>query len=162
MKSLKYSPKEFIPTTTNISPIECSKAWSQLNNRERFYAYYLSRAAWEGAKICWFQRSYESPALLILFKLLFSQNLNNLKQKVLKSGLEDNDFRQMLAYSAAVFQNCGNYKAFGDTKFVPEVEPEKFKQIIKCGENYETHKEIIDKILELTEKEIFSETDPYF
>jgi len=35
-----------------------------------------------------------------------------------------------LAYSAAVFQNCGNYKAFGDTKFVPELPQEEFHKVI--------------------------------
>lgn len=70
-----------------------------------------------------------------------------MKKKVIESGLQDNDYRQMLAYSAAVLQNCGNYKAFGDTKFVPELEPEKFKKIVECGQNYETHKAVIDKII---------------
>jgi dipeptidyl-peptidase-3 len=68
----KWAPKEFIPVTTSIHSIECASAFAQLTSREKLYAYHLSRAAWEGSKICWFQRSYESPALLVLFKLLYS------------------------------------------------------------------------------------------
>lgn len=67
----------------------------------------------------------------------------------------------LLAYSAAVFQNCGNYKAFGDSKFVPEISPEKLKAVVRASEAYETHSEIIDKILELIEKEMYAEEDPY-
>lgn len=68
----KWSAKEFIPVTTTIHSIECGSAFGQLTRREKLYAYHLSRAAWEGSKVCWFQRSYESPALLVLLKLLFS------------------------------------------------------------------------------------------
>jgi len=39
----------------------------------------------------------------------------------------------MLAYSAAVFQNCGNYKSFGDSKFVPELSQDSFKKIIQSS-----------------------------
>ena len=52
--ALKYLPKEFIPLTTQIHQIECAKSWSQLTKTEKLYAYYLTRASWEGAKICWF------------------------------------------------------------------------------------------------------------
>ncbi len=63
--------KEFIPVSTVIHRIECSPAWQQLEKRERMYAYYLTRASWEGCKVTWFQTSYESPALLVLLKLMF-------------------------------------------------------------------------------------------
>ncbi len=68
----KYIPKDFIPVTTAIHLIECPSAFAQLTTKEKLYSYYLARASWEGSKICWFQRSYESPALLVLLKLLYS------------------------------------------------------------------------------------------
>lgn len=68
----------------------------------------------------------------------------------------------MLAYSAAVFDNHGNFKSFGDTKFVPEIEPEKFKKVVQAADSYETHKEVIEKILGLIEKEIYTEAEPYY
>lgn len=68
----------------------------------------------------------------------------------------------MLAYTSAVFSNCGNYRAFGDTKFVPELSPDKFKTIIKSSESYNSYKDIIDRIIDKTEKEIFTETDPFY
>jgi hypothetical protein len=45
-----------------------------------------------------------------------------------------------------VFQNCGNYKSFGDTKFVPELAPEDFKSALQKADCYKTHGEIIEKI----------------
>ena len=99
----KYLPKEFIPITTNIHRIECGKAWSQLASKEALYAFHMAQAAWTGSKICYFQRSYESPALFVLLQLVFTQQLDTLKDRVLKAGLAEQQWRQMLAYSAAVF-----------------------------------------------------------
>ena len=67
----------------------------------------------------------------------------------------------MLAYSASVFDNHGNYKSFGDTKFVPQLESEKFKAVIKASDSYGTHAEVIERILGLIEKEIYAESEPY-
>jgi dipeptidyl-peptidase-3 len=85
-----------------------------------------------------------------------------LKQKSLSSGdVDDKDWRQMLAYSAAVFQNCGNYKSFGDTKFVPELAPSKFFSIVHQSKGYQSHGLIIDMLLSLIEVEVFTESEPY-
>jgi len=46
--------KEFIPVATNVHAIKCPKAWKQLGEQEKKYAYYMTRAAWEGSKVCWF------------------------------------------------------------------------------------------------------------
>lgn len=67
----------------------------------------------------------------------------------------------MLAYSAAVFQNCGNYKSFGDTKFVPELDLEPFKHIVQASESYELHKDVMDTILEKIEREVYAEEEPF-
>mmetsp|Transcript_6652 Transcript_6652/g.10692 ORF Transcript_6652/g.10692 Transcript_6652/m.10692 type:complete len:324 (-) Transcript_6652:909-1880(-) len=67
----------------------------------------------------------------------------------------------MLAYSAAVYQNCGNYKSFGDSKFVPEVDAENFKKIIHASEAYKSQQQILDSILEKIEPEIYTEADPF-
>lgn len=139
----------------------CPSAWSQLAHSEKMYAYYLSRAAWEGSKICYFQRSYESPALFVLMQILFSCNMDQYKQRVLERGLTNDAWRQMLAYTAAVFNNCGNYRSFGDTKFVPELNPDDFKTVVRASENYDDYKDIVEEILEKIEFEVFNEEEPF-
>lgn len=44
---------------------------------------------------------------------------------------------------------------------MPELESEKFKTVAKVSDNYETHGEVMDKIFDLIEKEIYTETDPF-
>jgi dipeptidyl-peptidase-3 len=67
----------------------------------------------------------------------------------------------MLAYTAAVFQNCGNYKSFGDTKFVPECDPDTFKTILRASEGYALHKDTIESLLGRIEREMFTEEEPF-
>jgi dipeptidyl-peptidase-3 len=118
----------------------------------------MARASWEGSKLCWFQRSYESPALLVLLKLLFSsQSIASIKPLL----SDEVKYKQLLAYSAAVFQNCGNYKAFGDCKFVPELPEEDFRSVLQSSEASKTHGEVINQIWSNIEKEVYCEEDPF-
>ena len=89
--------------------------------------------------ICWFQRSYEAPALFILLKLVFTQDIDTLKHTVLEK-ISEEEWMKFLAYSAAVFNNCGNYRSFGDTKFVPQIKEENFWEIIQLSQNYSMFK----------------------
>ena len=60
-----------IPTTTNFTLIDCEQAFKGLNHTEALYAYNFAKASWNGAKICYFERSYESPALLYIILRTF-------------------------------------------------------------------------------------------
>lgn len=65
-KSVKAAP--IIPVETSISKMECQQAFNGLEKlSEKLYCYYFARACWSGAKACYFQRSYESPALFYVF-----------------------------------------------------------------------------------------------
>ena len=99
----------------------------------------MARASWEGSKICWFQRSYEGPALFVLLKLVFGKGIANAKATSLTAGITEAEWTQFMAYSSAVFNNCGNFRSFGDTKFVPELDNAAFKKIFESSSAFETH-----------------------
>jgi len=142
-----FSPKEIINLESPVNGIKCKEAWEQLDQKEKLYCYYFFKACWEGSMICWFQRSYESPALFVLLNLIFSQDIAKLKETALEKVSEE-DWNKFLAYSAGVFNNCGNYRSFGDTKFVPEIPQEKFWEIAQISLNYEIHKgKFVDLII---------------
>ena len=93
----------------------------------------MARASWEGSKICWFLRSYEAPGLFVLLKLVFGRGIAGAKGRSLEAGITEEQWTQFMAYSAAVFNNCGNFRSFGDTKFVPELESGAFEAILRAS-----------------------------
>lgn len=66
-----------------------------------------------------------------------------------------------MAYSAAVFNNCGNFRSFGDTKFVPELDAVAFWKIVESCSAYQTHGDVLDDIWGRISHEVYSEEDPH-
>ena len=50
--------KPFIPVETSFSLIACEEAFKELDEKQALYAHNFARASWNGAKICFFERSY--------------------------------------------------------------------------------------------------------
>lgn len=158
-----FNPKEVISTDSPIVNIECEDAWNLLTQKEKMFCYYYSKACWAGQKICTFEKSYESPALFVLLKILFTQDMQELKQTCIdKAGLSEEEWSQLISYTAAVFNNAGNYKSFGDTKFVPQLSSDKFWAALTNCQNYENYKDIVDTIWDKISKEVYEETPPYY
>jgi dipeptidyl-peptidase-3 len=109
--------KPYIQLESPILAIFAESEFNQLTDQEKAYTYYFSKASWEGSKICYFQRSYESPALFWILQLTFQESIECLKMKVFAFGITEDEWKRIMVYCAAFFQNCGNYLSFGDTKF---------------------------------------------
>eukprot|EP01022_Parablepharisma_sp_SALTPOND_P017709 TRINITY_DN287_c0_g1_i1.p1 TRINITY_DN287_c0_g1~~TRINITY_DN287_c0_g1_i1.p1 ORF type:complete len:741 (+),score=95.70 TRINITY_DN287_c0_g1_i1:8973-11195(+) len=159
--TLTTTPEQFISVDTNVHFIDCSSAWPLLSKDEQLYAYHFARASWEGAKICTFQRSFESPGLLVLLRATFAEGPENLKGKVLSQGVTEEEWNQFLAFSAATMQNCGNYRSFGDKKFIPQISPEKFWTIVKSSEGYKKNTTEISDIWDAIKDVIYRVEPPF-
>ena len=129
----------YISVESEVQLLDCRKSWSLLSEKEKLYSYYFSQACVEGAKICFFQRSVESPGLFLLFQELF--RVPNLAEKVKEAGISDLEWKQFKAYAAGVYNNTGNYRSFGDTKILPELTRDKFETVINVCKV-----ELVDKI----------------
>jgi dipeptidyl-peptidase-3 len=94
--------------------------------------------------------------LFAILQLVFSgQPVAQLREAVLKGGVQEQHYNNFLVYSAAFFNNCGNYKSFGGTKFIPDIEEPVFFKIISLSSNYQQFREIIDKIWDTIRPLIF-------
>jgi len=125
-----------IPLSTPVVSLEASSAFSMLTRREQLYAYYLGRADWEGAKICLLQCSVESAPIFCLLQLVFSlQPIEELKgmAAAAPNGLTSEEISHVIMYAAAFYGNMGNYKSFGDTKFVPAVPQDRFHAFVQSA-----------------------------
>jgi dipeptidyl-peptidase-3 len=88
----------YIDKDAPVRGLDCETAFSKLDSKEQNYAYYFSRASWEGQKICYFSKSYESPALFYLISKIFSQQtIEEVKASALQNGLDGDDWAKLTA-----------------------------------------------------------------
>ena len=123
-----------IPADTPVVVLEATTAFSNLTPKEQAYALHLSRADWEGSKICLLQTSPESVPIFSLLQLVFSaQPMADLISAAKTNGLSPEEIDQAILYAAAFYGNLGNYKSFGDTKFVPSCPPTVMQRLVESS-----------------------------
>jgi dipeptidyl-peptidase-3 len=59
------------------------------------------------------------------------------------------DYKQFIHYAAKFYSNMGNYSSYGNSKFIPELDCEKFEEILKCSSSYSEIKYIWDCIKDI-------------
>ncbi|EFC47450.1 dipeptidylpeptidase [Naegleria gruberi] len=127
--------KHFVcPEKVPVTRLELDEAWNALDEQQKLYAHYFSRAAISGTGIVLGQCSEESPLIYKLLVLL-CDDLALLKEKTLNAGVSEKDYDSFLQYSVQFFGNLGNYVSFGDSKFVPRLEVSEFEKIVNCVNN---------------------------
>ena len=132
-----------------IKPLDYSKSFEQLTEKEKLYTYYLNKACWAGIPISFYQISYESPALFIIFQSFYSsfENINELKEKILQNkNISETEYNLFIFYSVEFYSKYGNYLSFGHVKRIPSISREKFEEILKISPKYESFSEIWNKI----------------
>ncbi|KAB8076290.1 dipeptidyl peptidase [Aspergillus leporis] len=87
----------------------------------RRYAHYISRAAFEGTRVTLRQVSPESEPIYDLIISLYRACDGNWPDLAKKTNVSDEYLRYFLEYSVQFLGNCGNYKGFGDSKFIPRL-----------------------------------------
>mmetsp|Transcript_25207 Transcript_25207/g.30994 ORF Transcript_25207/g.30994 Transcript_25207/m.30994 type:complete len:791 (-) Transcript_25207:719-3091(-) len=124
-----------IPTTTTVVVLDATQAFEGLTLTEKHYALELSRADWAGSKICLLQCSPESPLIFSLLQFVFSntEDIALMAARAKDAGFTEEEVKEAMMYCAAFYGNLGNYKSFGDTKFVPVLSPAWFRLFLVSG-----------------------------
>ena len=141
-----------LENSTPVTKPVCNEAFDALDSREKLYLHYLSKAAWFGSTITLFQSSSESPAIFLILDNYFRDNEGAF---VAPNGVSEQEFAAFLVYSAGFYANSGNYKGFGDTKFVPGCSEENFEKILRNGKKFE----LIEPIFNTVKQKLFSLSD---
>ena len=142
-------------STVEIIPLEYSKSFEQLTEKEKLYAYYLNKACWAGIPISLFQISYESPALFIIFQNFFLsfENTEQLEEQILQDkNISKKDFDAFILYVIYFYQHYGNYTSYGHSKIYPQISEEKFEEILKKSPKFNSFSNIWYKIKNLVYK----------
>lgn len=82
-----------------------------------------SRAAFEGIRITLRQVSPESEPIYDLIISLHRACNGDWASLAKKTNVSSENLRFFLEYSVQFLGNCGNYKGFGDSKFIPRLPP---------------------------------------
>ncbi|CCK72484.1 dipeptidyl-peptidase III KNAG_0K01190 [Huiozyma naganishii CBS 8797] len=99
--------------------------FNQLTDREQRYAHYMSRASHAGSRIVLRQVSPESEPIFDLI-LLIHKGLRGVYP-------ESEAVKLYLEYVSQFLSNLGNYKSFGDSKFIPRCSEDTWFELLKSA-----------------------------
>lgn len=123
-----------LPSDQPIVGLEVKSAFDGLTDKEKKYAHFLSKASWVGGLVTMIQTSLESgPIFVLLHKLFSKQSCKDFKDACLEKGFSEEDINALLIYTCGVFANAGNYKGFGDTKIIPNIDCTTFENLIRVS-----------------------------
>ncbi|KAI5855998.1 peptidase family M49-domain-containing protein [Tricharina praecox] len=109
-----------------ICLLEIAPHFNALTATEKLYAHHISRASFLGTRIVLRQISPESEAIYDLILAAYKA----VSGDWLKLSSDTEAVQYWIEYAAQFLGNCGNYKSFGDQKFVPRVPKEKLEELM--------------------------------
>ncbi|PHH72793.1 hypothetical protein CDD82_5799 [Ophiocordyceps australis] len=96
----------------SVVRLEIEKHFAALNDQQKRYAHFIS-------KIVLRQLSPESEPIFDMILALHKSCHGDWKSLAKKAAVDDAELSHFLQYAAMFLGNLGNYKSFGDSKFLP-------------------------------------------
>lgn len=112
-----------------IVSLTAKSFFEQLTDQEQKYAHFFSKAGHWGSRIVLRQVSHESEPI---FDLIL-QIHKNVKSDYSNLEIDEDIKKGYLEYASQFLSNLGNYKSFGDKKFIPRIPVEDFEKIVKLS-----------------------------
>lgn len=129
--NIKMSTISFADSEAPIVTLTAKKHFEALDKKAQFYAHHLSKASFWGSRAVLRSVSPESEdiydMILLIHKVLGSPSENEEYIKLLGNGPATIAY---LEYASQFLSNLGNYKSFGDKKFIPTLLQNDFDKLI--------------------------------
>jgi dipeptidyl-peptidase III len=145
MSSSSSAPYVLEPKVS-IAQLDASVAFATLTSAEAKYALALAKSQWAGAKICLLQCSAESAPTFALLRLIFAPGAEAVRASALAAGVSDADYALFSVFAATFSDNLGNFKSFGDTKFIPGCPASIFETVLRASPAYSANASKIDAL----------------
>ncbi|ORY66360.1 peptidase family M49 [Pseudomassariella vexata] len=113
----------------SVVQLEIEKHFDALSDKQKRYAHFISRASFFGTRIVFRQTSPESEAIYDFILALHKSSGGDWKALQAKAGISDAELNHILQYSTQFLGNNGNYKSFGDAKFIPRCPESAFAKL---------------------------------
>lgn len=94
----------------------------------------VNSACWNGSRIIFRQLSPEAEDIYDLIISLHQSCSGDWKTLGQKAGVPEQDVNHFLDYAAQFLGNGGNYKGFGDSKFLPRISSENLEKLTSTDE----------------------------
>ncbi|RXG47942.1 hypothetical protein VDGE_04363 [Verticillium dahliae] len=121
----------------SVVRLEIEKHFEPLTDKQKRYAHFISRASLAGNRIVLRQVSPESEAIYDLIISLHNSSGGDWEALGKKAGINETQLTQFLEYAAQFLGNSGNYKSFGDSKFLPRCDESTFAALAKTSSKAE-------------------------
>ncbi|XP_074660218.1 dipeptidyl peptidase 3-like isoform X2 [Tubulanus polymorphus] len=145
-----------LPNETGICLLEYETAYNGLTDTEKQYAHYIGQASWYGGLICLLQTSPEAPVVYSLLQKIFrAESVEKLEAVAKESGVCQEEFVAFQIYASAIYSNMGNYKSFGDSKIIPNINKDKLELIIKNSEAFKNDPKNVNKLWDAVKDDIY-------
>ncbi|EPS42799.1 hypothetical protein H072_3127 [Dactylellina haptotyla CBS 200.50] len=112
-----------------VCKLEIKPHFEALTTKEKLYAHHISKASFAGTRVVLRQVSPESEPLFDLVLTIAKHVGNDHSKLVALCGVSEDEKTQYVEFAAQVLANLGNYKSFGDQKFVPRIPVDTFTKI---------------------------------
>nr|XP_039262543.1 dipeptidyl peptidase 3-like [Styela clava] len=150
--------QHILENETEVCHLDCVTAFKALSKSEKLYSHYLGKASFYGGLIVLHQTSPESPKIFCLLMKIFSKQSAEAIAEIAveRCGFSAEDVTAFNVYIAGFLANMGNYKGFGDTKFIPGVPREKFMKLVMCTDAYRQEPELIESLMQACAERTYS------
>ncbi|ERT02874.1 dipeptidyl-peptidase III [Sporothrix schenckii 1099-18] len=123
----------------SVVRLEIAKHFDALSDSQKRYAHYISRASFAGNRIVLRQVSPEAESIYDFILALNTAAAGDWRALAAKAGVEEAHLTAFLQYAAQFLGNCGNYKSFGDSKFIPRAPESAFAALAGTSPDAEKH-----------------------
>jgi dipeptidyl-peptidase-3 len=140
--------------------LDAATAFSLLGPQEQLYSHYLSRASWYGGLAVLLQTSPEAPNIFrLLLRVARAQDTPGLRAAATTAGLSEQEITAFFVYFSGFMSNMGNYKGFGDSKFVPYLPAERLEMLVKASAAFAAEPEVVGQLWEAVRGPLYSLAD---
>ncbi|KAH3661796.1 hypothetical protein OGAPHI_005974 [Ogataea philodendri] len=112
-----------------IARLSAKQYFDQLTNKEKLYAHYMSKAGFWGTRVVLRSVSPESEQIYDLILSIHKALKGD--YSILEKHLGKEAKTGYLEYASQFLSNLGNYRSFGDSKFIPRLNKGDFETFIE-------------------------------
>jgi dipeptidyl-peptidase-3 len=118
----------------SVVPLAIKPHFEALGKTEQLYSHNISKACFAGTRVVLRQVSPESEPIYDFILSLHKHCDGDYSKLKSETGLDDQEMNDWLNYAAQFLGNAGNYKSFGDSKFIPRLAAEKLAALGKVSD----------------------------